>query len=173
MGSWLAQDCCPSPLGELRLAVTDRGVVRVAFARSTPDYATWLARRLPDHSPARSLPALEQLRQELQQYFTGRLPRFSVPLDLLGTPFQCLVWHALQEIPYGATWTYRELAQRLGRPRALRAVGAANAANPVPIIVPCHRVVAAGNKLGGYTGGLDVKRKLLALESDVLKPLKK
>jgi methylated-DNA-[protein]-cysteine S-methyltransferase len=96
-----------------------------------------------------------------------------VPLDLLGTPFQCLVWHALQDIPYGVTWTYRELAQRLGRPRALRAVGAANAANPVPIVVPCHRVVAAGGKLGGYTGGLDLKRRLLALESDLLRPPRK
>jgi O-6-methylguanine DNA methyltransferase len=150
------------------VAATERGVVRIGFARASRDYAAWLARYLGDHSRTTSLPALEQLREELADYFERRLiTRFRVPLDLLGTPFQCAVWQALRDIPYGETWTYGELAQRLGRPRAVRAVGSANGANPVPIMVPCHRVVAAGSKLGGYSGGLDIKRRLLALESDL------
>jgi O-6-methylguanine DNA methyltransferase len=168
MANWLAEVQRPSPLGELRIAATERGVVRIAFARASSEYATWLTRRLPDHQrTAQLLPALEQLSGELQEYFAGERRVFQVPLELLGTPFQCSVWHALMEIPYGATWTYRELAQHLGRPRALRAVGAANGANPLPIVVPCHRVVAAGGKLGGYTGGLDLKRRLLAHESEL------
>lgn len=166
MGNWLADDLFPSPLGELRIAATERGVVRIGFARASPEYAAWLVRHLADHTRTSSLPTLEQLREELADYFERRLTRFRVPLDLLGTPFQCAVWQALRDIPYGETWTYGELAQRLGRPRAVRAVGSANGANPVPILVPCHRVVAAGAKLGGYSGGLDIKRRLLALESD-------
>ena len=101
---------------------------------------------------------------ELRAYFDGRLREFKAPLDLRGTAFQMKVWRSLAEIPYGQTWTYGELAARVGRPGASRAVGAANGANPLPLILPCHRVVAAGGKLGGFGGGLDAKRRLLAFE---------
>ena len=87
-----------------------------------------------------------------------------MPLDLRGTPFQLSVWRAIVEVPYGETRSYAELAQRVKRPTAYRAVGAANGANPVPIIVPCHRVIASDGKLGGYGGGLETKRRLLAFE---------
>ncbi len=89
---------------------------------------------------------------------------FELPLDLRGTPFQRAVWEALQEIPYGETRSYAEIARRVGQPNAVRAVGAANGANPVALIVPCHRVIASGGKLGGYGGGLALKGKLLAME---------
>lgn len=111
------------------------------------------------------LPApLRRAVAQLDEYFEGRRRRFELDLAPRGTAFQVAVWQALADIPYGETITYRELADRVGRPGAFRAVGQANGANPLPIVFPCHRVVAAGGRLGGYGGGLDVKRRLLALE---------
>jgi O-6-methylguanine DNA methyltransferase len=101
---------------------------------------------------------------QLEEYFAGQRKVFDLPLDLRGTGFQLSVWRALRQIPFGETRTYAEVARAIGAPRAVRAVGAANGSNPVPIIVPCHRVVASGGGLGGYGGGLDLKRKLLDLE---------
>lgn len=106
---------------------------------------------------------VEQLRDELTDYFAGRGQGFSVSLAPEGTPFQQLVWQALQTIPYGTTLTYGELAQRVGQPGASRAVGGANGRNPIAVIIPCHRVVASQG-LGGYTGGVDLKRWLLEHE---------
>jgi methylated-DNA-[protein]-cysteine S-methyltransferase len=103
--------------------------------------------------------------RELVEYLAGARRKFDFPIDLRGTPFEMEVWTALQNIPYGSTVTYGELATRLGRPGAARAVGSANGRNPIPIVVPCHRVIAAGGKLGGYGGGLTLKRQLLDLES--------
>ena len=111
------------------------------------------------HVPA----VLTQAARELEEYFAGTRTGFEVPLELDGTPFQREVWNELTRIGYGETITYGELARRVGRPRGPRAVGQANGRNPVPIIVPCHRVVASGG-IGGYGGGLKVKRALLALE---------
>lgn len=108
--------------------------------------------------------AVAEAARQLDEYFQGRRRTFDVALAFKGTPFQSAVWTALAEIPYGDTITYAELAARIGRPRACRAAGAANGANPIPIILPCHRVVASGGGLGGYGGGLDMKRRLLALE---------
>lgn len=107
------------------------------------------------------------VRDQLDAYFAGRLTRFDVPLAPAGTPFQRQVWSALQEIPFGATVTYGELAARLGRPSASRAVGLANGKNPVSLIIPCHRVVGASGKLTGYAGGLELKARLLELEASV------
>jgi methylated-DNA-[protein]-cysteine S-methyltransferase len=124
-------------------------------------------RHLPD--PARHgdrdddvLPAL---CEQLTDYFAGELTRFDVPLTMHGTPFQRRVWHALQEIPYGSTWSYGQLADHIGQPGASRAVGLANGRNPIGIVVPCHRVVGSTGKLVGYGGGLARKRLLLELES--------
>jgi methylated-DNA-[protein]-cysteine S-methyltransferase len=102
--------------------------------------------------------------RQLEAYFSGNLTEFRVDLRLNGTPFQVSVWRQLRQIPYGGTTTYGELARRLGKPAASRAVGLANGANPIAIIVPCHRVIGANGKLTGFGGGLDVKEKLLALE---------
>jgi len=98
---------------------------------------------------------------QLEQYLAGERDRFEVSLDPGGTEFQRLVWQLLVQIPYGELWSYRDVARALGRPRAARAVGGANGANPVPIIVPCHRVIAADGGLGGYSGGVEIKRWLI------------
>lgn len=110
------------------------------------------------------VPPLQQAVDELQRYFAGEVVHFSCPLDLRGTPFQLSVWQALQEIPYGETSSYGEIARTIGRPAASRAVGAANGANPVAIIVPCHRVIGSNKTLTGYGGGLPTKAWLLSLE---------
>ena len=108
---------------------------------------------------------LRRLELELNEYLKGSLQRFSVPLDLQGTAFQREVWLRVLEIPYGRTRTYSEVARAMGRPLAARAVGAANGANPTPILVPCHRLVGASGDLTGYGGGVELKRWLLGLEA--------
>jgi len=115
-----------------------------------------------DHGPASAL--LTRARRQLAEYFARTRTTFDVPLDPAGSAFQRRVWDALRAIPYGTTLSYSELARRLGDPRATRAVGAANARNPIPIIVPCHRVVGASGQLTGFGGGLDRKRWLLEHE---------
>lgn len=147
----------------LTIEATDQGVVGIAFGEQGPAQAavSTLAR---GH--------LEAARAALAEYFRGKPPHLPA-LDLRGSDFQRQVWRALLEIPWGEVRTYGELAEALGRPGAARAVGAANGQNPVAILVPCHRVVAAGGRLGGYSGGLDVKRELLAHEAahgPVLRP---
>src|ERR1017187_7142685 len=114
--------------------------------------------------------ATEALRQ-LRAYFAGQLRRFELPLDLRGTDFQLRVWRELERIPYGETRSYLEIAEAIGAPRAVRAVGAANGANPIPIVVPCHRVIGASGKLVGYGGGLPLKKRLLQLEGALALPL--
>jgi methylated-DNA-[protein]-cysteine S-methyltransferase len=152
-----------SPLGWLTIEATDRGVVGIGFGERGPVQAavSTLAR---GH--------LAAAKQALADYFAGKVPQLPA-LDLRGTDFQLEVWRALTRIPFGEVVTYGELAARLGRPGSSRAVGAANGRNPVAILVPCHRVVAAGGRLGGYSGGLEIKRRLLAheaLHGPVLRP---
>jgi methylated-DNA-[protein]-cysteine S-methyltransferase len=115
---------------------------------------------------ARQRPAgiLAETARQLDAYFSGQLRTFDLPLAPLGTPFQCEVWRALQDIKYGETWSYTDLARRVGRPAAVRAVGAANGQNPIPIVIPCHRVIGRNGKLVGFGGGLEMKRALLAIE---------
>jgi methylated-DNA-[protein]-cysteine S-methyltransferase len=144
-----------SPLGWLTIEATDQGVFGLTFGERGPV------------QPAVSTLArghLEAARRALADYFAGRVPLLPA-LDLQGSDFQRLVWRALLDIPWGEVRTYGEVAAALGRPGAARAVGAANGKNPVAILVPCHRVVAAGGRLGGYSGGLQVKRELLAHEA--------
>lgn len=105
-----------------------------------------------------------EVQRQLKAYFAGKLRAFELPLAPAGTEFQLKVWHALRTIPYGKTWSYGELARRIRRPAASRAVGAANGQNPIPVIVPCHRVIGANGSLTGFGGGLPIKQKLLALE---------
>jgi methylated-DNA-[protein]-cysteine S-methyltransferase len=108
--------------------------------------------------------ACPPLARQLLEYFSGKRKTFDFPLAPKGTPFQLDVWNALLEIPYGDTVTYAELARRIGRPAAVRAVGAANGANPIPVIIPCHRVIGSNGTLTGYGGGIERKQWLLALE---------
>lgn len=116
----------------------------------------------------RSEEPFSEVRAQLAQYFAGRRVRFDLPLVMRGTPFQQRVWDALQEIPYGETLTYGEVARMIGKPSAARAVGLANGSNPISVIVPCHRVVGADGALTGYGGGLERKQQLLSLEADSL-----
>jgi len=144
-----------SPVGPLTIEAGDAGVYGVAFGERGPSRAGVSA-------SARA--HLDAAEEALRQYFAGRPPRLP-PLDLRGTPFQRRVWDALLAIPWGETRSYGEIAAALGRSGAARAVGGANHENPVAILVPCHRVVQAGGGLGGYGGGLEVKRWLLAHEA--------
>ncbi|HKE43248.1 MAG TPA: methylated-DNA--[protein]-cysteine S-methyltransferase [Steroidobacteraceae bacterium] len=146
-----------SPIGRLLLAGERDQLTLVRFqsaARSRRPQPEWVA------DAAR----FDAVTRQLSEYFAGERQVFDLELAMAGTPFQRAVWSALREIPYGETISYGELARRLGRPRAVRAVGSANGANPVPIIVPCHRVIGSDGSLTGFGGGLDMKRRLLALE---------
>lgn len=140
-----------TPLGPM-VGVVDNG----ALMRFGPDPA-------PDPAQVgeRDDAALPALREQLDAYWAGALREFDLPLAPPGTPFQQQVWRALRAIPFGETWSYGELAAHLGRPTAVRAVGAANGRNPVFLVVPCHRVVGSTGGLVGYAGGLDMKRRLL------------
>lgn len=117
-----------------------------------------------DEEPVGPRALVEATREQLAEYFAGRRRKFDLPLDLAGTAFQRRAWLALLEIPYGETRTYAEQARRLGLTHSARAVGSANARNPMPIVVPCHRLVGSTGKLTGYAGGLDRKERLLRLE---------
>jgi methylated-DNA-[protein]-cysteine S-methyltransferase len=144
-----------SPVGKLLLVADEQGLIEVAFAkgRTSPEI---------DGAPLR-----EPARQ-LRAFFAGELRDFDVPLTPRGTAFQQRVWQALCEIPYGETISYGEMARRVGNPAASRAVGLANGANPIAIVIPCHRVIGSNGKLTGYGGGLDNKRWLLDFERDQL-----
>lgn len=146
-----------SPVGPLLLVADDAGLREILFvngrhhAKPDPDWSE-------DEAPVK-----ETMRQ-LRAYFAGKLEQFDLPLAPQGTPFQLDVWRRLCEIPYGETISYGELARRIGNPNASRAVGLANGSNPIPIVIPCHRVIGSNGKLTGYGGGLPIKEKLLALE---------
>jgi methylated-DNA-[protein]-cysteine S-methyltransferase len=164
----VAYDLTDSPVGPLLLAATDRGVCRISFDPEAEEELDWLARAYGARV-LRSPRPLEQPRRELDEYFEGRRREFGVDVDLAALPtFQQLVLAELQRVPFGVTATYGGLAERIGRPRAARAVGGALNRNPVPIVVPCHRIVGASGSLVGYAGGLERKEKLLALEGAVL-----
>lgn len=122
----------------------------------------------PGNEPLERLPILKTAEEELNAYFAGRLQRFSVPIAPAGTPFQRMVWQLLRDIPYGHTASYSEIAIQAGNAKAFRAVGSANHRNPLPIVIPCHRVVGKSGALVGYAGGLAMKKALLSLEQGVL-----
>src|SRR5258706_15381273 len=138
----------------LRLIASTTGIRAIDFHCSRP-----VSEGSSDANPL----ILEAVRQ-LRAYFERRLRRFDLPLDLQGTDFQKRIWHQLETIPYGETRSYAQIAAAIGSSRAVRAAGAANGANPVPIVVPCHRVIGANGKLVGYGGGLPMKKRLLELE---------
>jgi epoxyqueuosine reductase len=154
-----------TPAGPLGAAFSPRGLGRLAFAdEGLAVCEAWVRRWLPGAAIARSGPQLDDLAAQLAAYFAGRLRDFSVPLDLRGTPFQLAAWQGLLEVGYGQVRSYAAHAAAIGRPRAIRAVGAANGANPIPILVPCHRLIGSSGSLVKYGGGLDLKRQLLELE---------
>lgn len=149
----------PSPLGPLLLAGDEQGLRHLYMdVHRQPAH--------PDWKPASG--ELDEVRRQLDDYFARKREVFHLPLAPLGTPFQQQVWQALLKIPYGRTWTYGEQAQYLENPKAIRAVGTANGANPISIIIPCHRVVGSDGTLVGFGGGIENKLKLLELEGSWL-----
>lgn len=142
----------------LRLVAGNTGLRAIVFGEPESE----------DGEDSDAHPVLRAAIDQLSAYFAGSLREFSLPLEMAGTDFQMRVWRVLREIPYGETRSYRDLASALGKPTAVRAVGAANGANPLPIVVPCHRVIGANGSLVGYGGGLALKRRLLALEQGLL-----
>ena len=154
----LYRDQLSTPLGTLTLEATDRGLSSVRF----PTGAGLFSGQSLDN------PTISQAKRELTDYFAGELKQFSVPLDWQGTAFQQSVWEALRHIPYGETVSYADVARAIGRPKSARPTGGAVGANPLPIIVPCHRVIGSDQTLTGFTGGLNIKVALLELEGRLI-----
>jgi AraC family transcriptional regulator of adaptative response/methylated-DNA-[protein]-cysteine methyltransferase len=154
-------DC---PLGRLLTAATAEGLCMVSIGHSERELERRLRSHFPTATARRDDRAMAPMRRAVERRISGRDPGEKLPLDLQGTPFQLAVWKEMLRIPAGTTTSYGDLARSIGRPRAFRAVAQACGANPVPVVVPCHRVVASGGKLGGYTGGIDRKIALLANE---------
>ncbi|WP_233842401.1 methylated-DNA--[protein]-cysteine S-methyltransferase [Dyella sp. 2HG41-7] len=153
-------DQLATPIGTLLLAADANGLREVWFE-------TGKHKKEPDAAWKRDPSKLRFARKQLEEYFAGERTVFDLPLHPLGTDFQVTVWKALAKIPYGATISYGELARRIGQPQAVRAVGAANGRNPLPIVLPCHRVIGSDGSLTGFGGGLPTKRFLLAMEDRV------
>lgn len=143
-----------TPLGRITIASDGTGITQVLFGEQG--------------APGKLAPSAltNEAATQIQQYLAGKRRMFDLPLEPAGTPFQQSVWKALRTIPYGQTWTYRQLAEAVGNPKAYRAVGGANNKNPLPIIVPCHRVIGADGSLVGYASGTHIKRFLLDLEAE-------
>lgn len=142
-----------TPIGPLTLSASDSALTRLDFGAPEPALV-----------PAQANPLLQHAAQQLTQYFSGERQQFDLPLAPEGTAFQQQVWQQLQALPFGTTCSYGELAAKLGKPNAARAIGMANNRNPLPILIPCHRVVGADGALVGYAGGLAIKQQLLQLE---------
>ena len=154
-----------SPCGRLHLYGTARGLLAVVLPGGAPEAAeSWVGRTLRAAAFRPDATMLASAIEQLSAYFAGTRRSFDLPLDPRGTPFQRLVWDAVLAVPYGETRTYSQIARAIGRPNAVRAVGAANGANPLAPIIPCHRLVGADGGLRGYGGGLAMKRWLLELE---------
>ena len=148
-------DTIITPIGKLHVTVSEKGVSRICFPG---EHRGVREVRMPKHH------LVLRSKRELKEYFLGKRKKFTLPLTMDGTVFQKNVWRALRTVPYGETVSYFEQARKVGKKNAVRAVGSANGRNPIPIIVPCHRVIAMSGGLGGYSGGLAIKKKLLALE---------
>ncbi|KAB0470296.1 methylated-DNA--[protein]-cysteine S-methyltransferase [Vibrio sp. IB15] len=146
-----------SPLGTVTLQANEQGLLGVWFETHTTK---------PEDLGTQedSFPIFQSVKDQLDRYFAGEAVQFDVPIAAKGTPFQQSVWHALTTIPYGETWSYAQLADAIGNPKAVRAVGLANGKNPVSVIIPCHRVIGKNGKLTGYAGGVERKQRLLAIE---------
>lgn len=149
-----------TPVGELKLVASERGLAGILWENDDPKRTRFRPQmRNEEH------PILNDAVRQLKEYFAGVRQCFELPLDFVGTEFQKKVWNALVAIPFGETRSYSQIAQQIGHPAAVRAVGAANGRNPISIVAPCHRVIGANGKLTGFAGGLDIKAFLLALET--------
>lgn len=149
-----------SPVGMLKLVVSDKALLAILWDNETYDRV-----RLDQMKEDKNHPLILETERQLYEYFRNQRTEFDLPLKAHGTPFQQGVWKLLQEIPYGSTWSYKDIAVKMQLPQAFRAVGAACGRNPISIIIPCHRVIAANGKLTGFAGGVERKKILLDFES--------
>lgn len=149
-----------SPVGDLKLVASDKGLAAVIWARSQPNKT-----KVSASTEHKNHSILRDAEKQLSEYFTRKRTKFDLTFDLKGTEFQQKVWKSLLSIPYGTTVSYADIARKIGKPKAVRAVGNANNKNPICIVAACHRVVSSSGALTGYAGGLDAKATLLTLES--------
>ncbi len=155
-----------SPVGMMRLASTDRGLAYLSLPNASGrGFAGWLERHSPRAHLIDGYAANRLAISQVREFLEGKRAEFDLQLDLRATEFQLAVYREVVKVGYGETCSYGEVAARVGRPKAVRAVGAANGANPIPLVIPCHRIVAKGGHLQGYAGGLPLKARLLAMES--------
>lgn len=160
-----------TPLGPMVAVVDETGALtHLDFIDEEGDVKAWLARHVRDAALRPGKAAIARVAKTMRAYYAGEIHDFDLPLNAKGTPFQKRVWDELVQIPYGTTISYGELAERVGRPSAARAVGRANGTNPIAVVVPCHRVIGANGDLTGYAGGLAIKAALLALEGALPTP---
>ncbi|GHV64782.1 methylated-DNA--protein-cysteine methyltransferase [Bacteroidia bacterium] len=145
-----------TPIGYITITANEKAVVKIAFGKKEGGEQ--------EGSEQKETSQLKIASTQIEEYFAGKRRVFDFPIQPKGTPFQLQVWAALRQIPYGQTRSYKQIAEAIGHPKACRAVGMANNKNPLPIVVPCHRVIGADGKLVGYAGGLEVKKKMLELE---------
>lgn len=158
-----------SPIGPVFVASTNKGVCAVSVpAHTKKDFFKWIGEHFKGYEFVESASKNEQIVDELKKYFGGTVVQFKSKLDPRGTAFQRQVWSELKKIPYGTVITYKELARRVGRPEGYQAVGRANATNPLPIVIPCHRVVGLDDDLVGYGAGIKTKEYLLRLEGALM-----
>jgi methylated-DNA-[protein]-cysteine S-methyltransferase len=161
----IAYTTMDSAVGRLLIASSDRGLLRIEFLQNGVGEAiSRLERAYPGETLVEDLAMNRDVLNQLQEYFQGRRRVFTLPLELRGTEFQRSVWDAVAGVPYGQTRSYVDIANKLGKPKACRAVGAANGANPIPIVIPCHRIIGSDGSMTGFGGGIPIKEKLLALE---------
>ena len=157
-----------SPIGKLRIVSSQKGLVYVELPHANGrGFEGWRNQYAKGSKVIERRAAHEDAIDQLLEFLSGDRRDFALSLDLRGTPFQLSVYKAVEQIGYGETSSYSDVAEQIDRPKAVRAVGAANGANPIPLIIPCHRVIARGGALQGYAGGLDMKAKLLAMESSL------
>lgn len=159
--TYTTADC---PLGRVLVAASPKGLCMVSIGKSDSALEERLMSSFPTATVKRNDRAMAGMRQRVVRRISGKALDEKMPLDLHGTPFQLAVWKEMLRIPAGRVASYADVARNIGRPKAFRAVAQACGANPVPVVVPCHRVVASGGKLGGYTGGIDKKKFLLSAE---------
>jgi O-6-methylguanine DNA methyltransferase len=158
-----------SRIGHIYVASTDEGVCKISVPKETrKDFFEWLGDNIGLEAVVDNRSKNKEVIDQLTRYFNGKLAKFTCPTDLIGTPFQIRIWKELAKIPYGSTITYKHLAKRAGVPKAFQAVGRANGANPLPIIIPCHRVMGSNGSLVGYSCGVKTKEFLLRLEGAII-----
>ncbi len=160
-----------TPLGIITIIANKMGVLRIDFGDYDSNQIVinnWLKKWLDTNNIQQNDELLFASRQQLTEYFLGKRKEFNLPLLLFGTPFQKLVWQTLTNIPYGETRSYKEIALEINSPKSVRAIGGANHQNPIPIIIPCHRVIGSNGELVGYGGGIEIKKYLLEFEKNMI-----